>query len=60
MLFVKLKELLVMFMNFEEKRTKKLFDVQEELKVTETKLHDMGTKLDGLRELLLEVSNIEN
>ena len=60
MLFVKLKELLVMLMNFEEKTTKILFDVREELKVTGTKLHDMGTKLDGLRELLLEVSNIEN
>ena len=59
MLFM-LKELLVIFMNFEEKTTKNLFDVQEELKVMETKLQDMGTKLDGLSKLLLEVINIEN
>ena len=43
----------MMFMHFEEKTTKNLFDVREELKI-------MGTKFDGLRELLLEVSNIEN
>ena len=43
----------MIFMNFEEKTTKNLFDIREYLKV-------MGTKFDGLRELLLEVSNIEN
>ena len=55
-----LKELLIMFMNFEENTTKNLFDVQEKLKIMGTKLDDMGTKFNGLRELLLEVSNIEN
>ena len=42
-----------MIMNFKEKTTKSINDVQEELK-------DMRTKLNGLRELLLEVSNIGN
>ena len=50
----------MMFMNFEEKTTKNLFDVREELKIMGTVLDDMRTKFNGLRELLLEVSNIEN
>ena len=50
----------MMFMNFKEKTTKNLFEVREELKIMGTKLDDMGTKFDALRELLLEVSNIEN
>ena len=50
----------MMFMNFEEKTTKSLFDVQEELKVMGINLHDTRTNFDGLKELLLEVSNIEN
>ena len=55
-----LKKLLMMFMNFKEKTTKNLFHDQEELKIMGTKLDNMGTKFDGLREISFEVSNIEN